>query len=103
MIRRPPRSTPLYSSAASDVYKRQPDAGVVFGGLGVVDVLPGQSGPVRRRAGGDLDGAVDGQAADDRGVRVQEECGSAVLVSGQLDPVGGQLLADDVRVADRAL
>eukprot|EP00826_Nyctotherus_ovalis_P055160 TRINITY_DN730_c0_g1_i9.p1 TRINITY_DN730_c0_g1~~TRINITY_DN730_c0_g1_i9.p1 ORF type:complete len:262 (+),score=-24.00 TRINITY_DN730_c0_g1_i9:23-787(+) len=24
MIRRPPRSTPLYSSAASDVYKRQP-------------------------------------------------------------------------------
>src|SRR5660397_91530 len=27
MIRRPPRSTPLYSSAASDVYKRQ-----IFGG-----------------------------------------------------------------------
>src|SRR5660397_52991 len=26
MIRRPPRSTPLYSSAASDVYKRQGDA-----------------------------------------------------------------------------
>src|SRR5660398_308402 len=25
MIRRPPRSTPLYSSAASDVYKRQPN------------------------------------------------------------------------------
>src|SRR3546814_7505853 len=25
MIRRPPRSTPLYSSAASDVYKRQCD------------------------------------------------------------------------------
>src|SRR5660398_303122 len=25
MIRRPPRSTPLYSSAASDVYKRQAD------------------------------------------------------------------------------
>src|SRR5660398_66789 len=25
MIRPPPRSTPLYSSAASDVYKRQPD------------------------------------------------------------------------------
>ena len=25
MIRRPPRSTPLYSSAASDVYKRQTD------------------------------------------------------------------------------
>src|SRR5660397_274459 len=29
MIRRPPRSTPLYSSAASDVYKRQ-DATVRF-------------------------------------------------------------------------
>src|SRR5665647_2489782 len=34
MIRRPPRSTPLYSSAASDVYKRQehvlpPDVKVV--------------------------------------------------------------------------
>src|SRR5660397_287942 len=27
MIRRPPRSTPLYSSAASDVYKRQPLGG----------------------------------------------------------------------------
>src|SRR5450759_4965293 len=26
MIRRPPRSTPLYSSAASDVYKRQREA-----------------------------------------------------------------------------
>src|SRR5665647_465536 len=26
MIRRPPRSTPLYSSAASDVYKRQPES-----------------------------------------------------------------------------
>ena len=26
MIRRPPRSTPLYSSAASDVYKRQSEA-----------------------------------------------------------------------------
>src|SRR5665647_2634821 len=28
MIRRPPRSTPLYSSAASDVYKRQEEQGV---------------------------------------------------------------------------
>ena len=28
MIRRPPRSTPLYSSAASDVYKRQLYAGI---------------------------------------------------------------------------
>src|SRR5660397_284803 len=30
MIRRPPRSTPLYSSAASDVYKRQsPDHSIL--------------------------------------------------------------------------
>ena len=31
MIRRPPRSTPLYSSAASDVYKRQEMEGEVKG------------------------------------------------------------------------
>src|SRR5450759_5490332 len=30
MIRRPPTSTPLYSSAASDVYKRQLYAGAVY-------------------------------------------------------------------------
>ena len=30
MIRRPPRSTPLYSSAASDVYKRQGFAGTLL-------------------------------------------------------------------------
>src|SRR5450759_3761988 len=30
MIRRQPRSTPLYSSAASDVYKRQVYKGVLF-------------------------------------------------------------------------
>ena len=37
MIRRPPRSTPLYSSAASDVYKRQPiAAGVLYPFLGIV-------------------------------------------------------------------
>src|SRR5660398_271632 len=30
MIRRPPRSTPLYSSAASDVYKRQDSASIGF-------------------------------------------------------------------------
>src|SRR5450759_3391238 len=29
MIRRPPRSTPLYSSAASDVYKRQVQADLI--------------------------------------------------------------------------
>src|SRR5660398_199058 len=33
MIRRPPRSTPLYSSAASDVYKRQPRGNGKSGGV----------------------------------------------------------------------
>src|SRR5660397_290072 len=33
MIRRPPRSTPLYSSAASDVYKRQVVQPCLSGGL----------------------------------------------------------------------
>ena len=31
MIRRPPRSTPLYSSAASDVYKRQVKGATIIG------------------------------------------------------------------------
>src|SRR5674476_495246 len=31
MIRRPPRSTPLYSSAASDVYKRQANTITISG------------------------------------------------------------------------
>ena len=35
MIRRPPRSTPLYSSAASDVYKRQGDGTAANGGSAV--------------------------------------------------------------------
>src|SRR5660398_302863 len=35
MIRRPPRSTPLYSSAASDVYKRQAGSAVSAVACGV--------------------------------------------------------------------
>ena len=46
MIRRPPRSTPLYSSAASDVYKRQvvalvddkPTKGTFFKGSKIKEV-----------------------------------------------------------------
>src|SRR5660398_305021 len=37
MIRRPPRSTPLYSSAASDVYKRQMKGKVYLVGSGPGD------------------------------------------------------------------
>ena len=42
MIRRPPRSTPLYSSAASDVYKRQ-DSYLVFVGAGGCTPQPQKS------------------------------------------------------------
>src|SRR5674476_1686661 len=47
MIRRPPRSTPLYSSAASDVYKRQfytqvkTDKNVLVAGQAGMRPLPG--------------------------------------------------------------
>src|SRR5665647_1457209 len=40
MIRRPPRSTPLYSSAASDVYKRQDDTGAEARTLGGILLHP---------------------------------------------------------------
>ena len=50
MIRRPPRSTPLYSSAASDVYKRQ-----VAGLIDVLgDVRIRQIGIVWIHAGGNV-------------------------------------------------
>src|SRR5660397_178100 len=59
MIRRPPRSTPLYSSAASDVYKRQTP--VLVGGSGlyvraVLDELrfPGTDPAVRARLEAEL-------------------------------------------------
>src|SRR5450759_236322 len=42
MIRRPPRSTPLYSSAASDVYKRQAGRSPGRGGC---DRRPGWAAP----------------------------------------------------------
>src|SRR5660398_100364 len=43
MIRRPPRSTPLYSSAASDVYERQAADGARYTSpQGVLDALIGR-------------------------------------------------------------
>ena len=42
MIRRPPRSTPLYSSAASDVYKRQQQHRLTVSGF---DVASGMKNP----------------------------------------------------------
>ena len=41
MIRRPPRSTPEYSSAASDVYKRQTNGSLDGSGKGVIAVVKG--------------------------------------------------------------
>ena len=52
MIRRPPRSTPLYSSAASDVYKRQvfedhsPDVDITFTKDDLRDVVPHDNDPI---------------------------------------------------------
>src|SRR5450759_3839879 len=39
MIRRPPRSTPLYSSAASDVYKRQNLLNAPVGQISITSLL----------------------------------------------------------------
>src|SRR5665647_3067724 len=52
MIRRPPRSTPLYSSAASDVYKRQARRRRLDGTDGDVAGVPGTHAwcPMTRRA-----------------------------------------------------
>src|SRR5665647_3915231 len=74
MIRRPPRSTPLYSSAASDVYKRQaPDGGVQpqgqRGGAFGSAAFPGLGGLAAEVlfdvAEADLDGPAGGVAGGD--------------------------------------
>src|SRR5660398_327280 len=63
MIRRPPRSTPLYSSAASDVYKRQgftPSECELWGPIG---------GGCRHWRGRGLSGGPTGNPAGDGGRR----------------------------------
>ena len=70
---------------------------------GAVDLLPGQPRPVRRRAGRALDRPAAGQAADDRGLRVQEVDRPAVPLPGQLARPGRELPADDVRRPGRAV
>src|SRR5674476_1696368 len=77
MIRRPPRSTPLYSSAASDVYKRQDQSleQLLLGGLRVLEVPLHTVGDltqvvrwdVRRHADGDPGAAVDQQVREPGG------------------------------------
>jgi citrate synthase len=56
-----------------------PDAGALLGRDRPVDLLPGQPRPVRQGAGRDLHDPPAGQAADDRGLRLQEVDRPAVL------------------------
>ena len=72
-------------------------------GLGAVDVLPGRARPVRRGRGRALDRAAAGQAAHDRGVRLQEVDRPAVPLPGQLAGPGRELPADDLRLPGRAV
>src|SRR5660398_172715 len=66
MIRRPPRSTPLYSSAASDVYKRQ----LLVGSLDErthtrnLDELGGLAGVLPRWTGALVFGALASQCSE---------------------------------------
>ena len=83
--------------------RRAPDAGAVLGGQRAVDLLPGLARPVRRGAGGDLHAAAAGEAADHRGLRLQEVGRPAVPLPGQLLRAGRELPADDVRLPGRAL
>ena len=81
--------------------RRPPDAGAVLRGLGAVDLLPGQPRPLRPAAGRDLDDPPARQAADHRGVRVQEVDRPAVPLPGQQPHPRRELPADDVRRARR--
>ena len=65
--------------------QRAPDAGAVQCGQRPERVLPGLAGSVRRRAGRAVDHPAAGQAADDRGLCVQEVGRAAVPLPGQLD------------------
>ena len=82
---------------------RPPDGHAVVGGERAVDLLPGQQRPPRPRAGAPLDPAADGQAADDRRVRVQEVDRPAVPLPRQLARPHRELPHDDVRGAVGAL
>ena len=64
--------------------QRAPDAGAVQRGQRAVGLLPGLAGPVRRRAGRAVDHPAAGQAADHRGLRLQEVGRPAVPLPGQL-------------------
>src|SRR5660398_150622 len=86
MIRRPPRSTPLYSSAASDVYKRQ-------GQLVRGDVVGDRGAPhLAVRAGGLEVGPIAAHAQRDPLAQVPGVHGAGVDVAEppyqRLEPLG---------------
>ena len=83
--------------------QRAPDAGAVQRGQRAVRVLPGLARPARQGAGRAVDHPAAGQAADHRGLRLQEVGRAAVPVPGQLADAGRELPADDVRLPRRAL
>ena len=77
--------------------RRAPDGRAVVRGERAVDLLPGQPRPVRPGARRDVDGAADGQAADDRVLRLQEVGRAAAALPGQLARLRRELPPDDVR------
>ena len=83
--------------------RRAPDGRAVLGGQRAVDLLPGQPRPVRPRARRDLDGPADGQAPDDRVVRLQEGGRPAAALPRQLARLRRELPADDLRRAGHAV
>src|SRR5660397_62414 len=64
MIRRPPRSTPLYSSAASDVYKRQEELQSINEELTTVNVELQTNLTDLAQVNSDMDNMLDGSGVD---------------------------------------
>jgi hypothetical protein len=83
--------------------RRPPDARALLGGERPLDLLPGLARPVRPDAGRDLDHPAVGQAAHDRGLRLQEEHRSALPLPRQLTLAHLQLPADDLRHPGRGV
>ena len=83
--------------------QRPPDGGAVQRGQRALARTTRTRSTRRRRAGRAVDDPAAGQAADHRGLRLQEVGRPAVPLPGQLADASGELPADDVRGARRAL